>query len=513
MSASEDDHPIDLTHALEQFSREMDASGLLDGTDDELISDKDVQNKPADWESVGLLSSWEKFQVVLRNAQYHFMAGLRRESVDMESLDDAEHHIIPESAAASVKQSSTASVDAAAGIRCPGHAKVSFNAGKSTAAEGDKKDASNSVAEHGKVGGSTESVDDANNNDDDDDDDDEDEDDEEEEEWESIGRLPTLDQLHYTLRNATLPKIMNPSDLLAKYRPQAGSELWQNLTNFSSKDKRSEEITHSELGADEFSRLCLEDGITEEEKAISFNEEGLTGCAHYFRNCKTACSTCGKFYMCQICHDDAEQHEMDRTKTTRMLCLSCKKPQPAARECHFCHEVMGDYYCSKCKLWSDDPDKPIYHCDKCGICRVGRGIGIDVFHCDTCGICMSLVVENNHRCIEQAANSGCPICLDNLFSSTKPVVFMPCGHPIHSECFNEYSKRFYRCPLCSKSILNTSALFRMIDEEVRSEVLPPELEDQDVYIVCQDCRLKSRTKFHLAGLKCDTCGSYNTARL
>ncbi|GMM51823.1 hypothetical protein DASB73_027860 [Starmerella bacillaris] len=481
MSVDHEDEYLDLTHALEAFNRQMNETGLSDCSDDD--TEAENNGKSADWESIGLLPSWEKFQVVFQNAQYHFMAGLRRpglsESEGAENEADLKDEDLNDSYCNPADLKSL---------------QISKN---DTESDDEYEDPSN---------------------------------DEDEEEWEQIGRLPTLNQLQYTLKNASsmfstnskesgyaipLPKMMSPSDIFAKYKNQSSSNLWQNITqNLQFTSLLGEDVHESPIPeTDEFKALCSEEGITEEEKLISFNEQGMTGCPHYYRNCKSACSVCNKFYMCQVCHDDNEMHEMDRTKTTRMLCLNCKKPQPAARECYFCKEIMGDYYCSKCKLWSDDPDKPIYHCDKCGICRVGRGIGIDVFHCDKCGICMSLVVENMHKCIERAANSGCPICLDDLFSSTKPVVFMPCGHPIHSECFNEYSKRFYRCPLCSKSILNTSALFRMIDEEVRSEVLPPELENQDVYIVCQDCRLKSRTKFHLAGLKCDTCGSYNTFKL
>ena len=35
----------------------------------------------------------------------------------------------------------------------------------------------------------------------------------------------------------------------------------------------------------------------------------------------------------------------------------------------------------KCKLWDDDPHKSIYHCNDCGICRIGKGLGKDFFHC------------------------------------------------------------------------------------------------------------------------------------
>jgi hypothetical protein len=34
---------------------------------------------------------------------------------------------------------------------------------------------------------------------------------------------------------------------------------------------------------------------------------------------------------------------------------------------------LGQYYCNICHLWSDNPQKSIYHCADCGICRVGKG--------------------------------------------------------------------------------------------------------------------------------------------
>ena len=42
---------------------------------------------------------------------------------------------------------------------------------------------------------------------------------------------------------------------------------------------------------------------------------------------------------------------------------------------------MGSANGGKCKLWDDDPEKKIYHCDDCGICRIGAGLGKDFFHC------------------------------------------------------------------------------------------------------------------------------------
>lgn len=64
-----------------------------------------------------------------------------------------------------------------------------------------------------------------------------------------------------------------------------------------------------------------------------------------------------------------------------MLCMFCNTRQPAAQNCANpdCAKRMALYYCGKCKLWDDDPNKHIYHCVDCGICRIGHGLGKDFF--------------------------------------------------------------------------------------------------------------------------------------
>lgn len=501
MADSTDSIYIDLTRAVHEFS-----FGPSDYSDDSEPESSEFD----DWDSIGLLPSWQRLQITVRNASYSFIAGLKKDR----NGDAAEP-----SAPTAVDNPGNETVD--------GKPHSDFDKSDTTTANEptSNRDSENSQYQSGEA-----SLDRA-----------EDEYDEDElsqddsDVMEEIGRLPNFAHLHLTLRNASeilsptifgnveapsFPKFLSPADLLAKWGGpiNSGTAGWQAfMQNLQLPAFLAEEPTDDEEPLDledpAIAALCSTSGLTADDFQIGYNEEGLTGCAHYLRSCKTECATCHKFYMCQLCHDEVNLHQMDRRATPRMLCLSCQHTQPPRRTCAFCKEVMGDYYCSECKLWNDDPDKPIYHCDKCGICRVGQGLGIDVFHCDTCAICLNLTMQDNHRCIEQAARSNCPICLEDLFLSQKPTVFMPCGHPIHRECFNEYSKRYYRCPICSKSILNTSALFRMIDEEVRCEVLPPELANKLVKIVCRDCRLKSQTKYHLAGLKCETCGSYNTARI
>lgn len=107
----------------------------------------------------------------------------------------------------------------------------------------------------------------------------------------------------------------------------------------------------------------------------------VLGCQHYKRNVKLQCYTCKKWYTCRFCHDQTEDHALERRKTENMLCMLCKLPQPAAEWCTGCGEQAASYFCAVCKLWDNDSSKSIYHCHDCGICRIGQGIGKDFYHC------------------------------------------------------------------------------------------------------------------------------------
>ena len=113
---------------------------------------------------------------------------------------------------------------------------------------------------------------------------------------------------------------------------------------------------------------------------IDDNAKSL-GCAHYKRNIKLQCSACFRWYTCRFCHDAVEDHMLNRRETKNMLCMLCGCAQPASEECALCSVRGAWYYCDVCKLWDDDPQKSIYHCNDCGICRVGQGLGKDFFHC------------------------------------------------------------------------------------------------------------------------------------
>lgn len=122
----------------------------------------------------------------------------------------------------------------------------------------------------------------------------------------------------------------------------------------------------------------------EDVEDIELDDEDFTpqlGCMHYKRNVRIQCADCEKWYTCRLCHDSVEDHTLRRRLTRHMLCMLCGHPQKASDTCVNCGESAAQYYCNICKLWSDDVNKPIYHCDECGICRVGHGLDKDFFHC------------------------------------------------------------------------------------------------------------------------------------
>ncbi|ETV94598.1 hypothetical protein H310_11860 [Aphanomyces invadans] len=242
-------------------------------------------------------------------------------------------------------------------------------------------------------------------------------------------------------------------------------------------------------------------------------EKGIKGCSHYQRKCKLFGKCCNKFYTCRFCHDEQEKHSFDRYATEKISCMECHTIQPVGHKCinDTCGVEFARYFCGECKFYDDDDTKDIYHCDKCRICRIGKGLGVDYFHCDKCNACMSITLKK-HKCVERSLESDCPICHVYMFTSTTPVMFLPCGHCMHVACYEDYTQTNYICPLCSKSLGDMRAYFARIDDLLAHEQMPAEYQDYRSQIYCSDCERKSETKFHFVYHKCqhDDCKSYNT---
>ncbi|KAL0459620.1 UNVERIFIED_CONTAM: E3 ubiquitin-protein ligase MIEL1 [Sesamum latifolium] len=199
----------------------------------------------------------------------------------------------------------------------------------------------------------------------------------------------------------------------------------------------------------------------------------LYGCEHYRRRCKIRAPCCSQIFTCRHCHNEAtsalsnpkERHEIVRHDVKQVVCAVCDTEQQVSNLCSNCGVKFGEYFCDICKFYDDDITKEQFHCNDCGICRVGGRENF--FHCPKCGSCYSIGLRDNHLCVEDSMKSHCPICYEFLFDSTKQTTILKCGHTMHVECYEEmFSQNQYRCPICSKSVLNMSRTWERLDQEI-----------------------------------------------
>lgn len=234
------------------------------------------------------------------------------------------------------------------------------------------------------------------------------------------------------------------------------------------------------------------------------------GCSHYERRCAYVSPCCNRVYPCRICHDDRENHKINRHAVNEIVCLLCNARQPVNRCCASCGVEFGRYFCSICRLY-DDKDKKQFHCDQCGICRVdGRE---NFFHCPTCDICLCIDLKNSHKCVEQVTHANCSVCLEDLHTSRESLSVLSCGHITHRKCFrNLLTSGIYACPLCCHTMVDMKSTWSSLDLEIANTPMPEEYKNKRVTILCRDCHKISSVAFHVIGLKCQKCSSYNTCR-
>jgi len=204
----------------------------------------------------------------------------------------------------------------------------------------------------------------------------------------------------------------------------------------------------------------------EDNSKIISSEDGdeevqRRGCKHYARGCSFVSPCCQKIFPCRLCHDEEiNDHTLDRHSVISIVCNKCTITQPVSNECTGCGEKFGNYFCSICRLY-DDNDKQQFHCDGCGICRVG---GRENFvHCDVCGFC--LPKNQPHKCVVNTSRNDCPVCLEDLHSSRISCHILSCGHLLHTTCYkNLWKYNIYRCPTCNASISNLSSHWERIKQ-------------------------------------------------
>ncbi|KAK6940925.1 RCHY1, zinc-ribbon [Dillenia turbinata] len=266
------------------------------------------------------------------------------------------------------------------------------------------------------------------------------------------------------------------------------------------------------------------------------------GCEHYRRRCKIRAPCCNQIFSCRHCHNEAtsllrdakERHELVRHDVRHVICAVCNTEQEVAQACSNCGVTMGEYFCGVCKFYDDDTTKQQFHCDDCGICRLvldkfltsiyelgdvktssTAGNVFSIFFsvvnsCKSTGSCYSVDLLDNHLCVENSMKNCCPICYEYLFDSVKVTTIMKCGHTMHRDCYAEMANQNqYRCPICSKSVINMSRTWQRLDDEIAGAIMPEEYR-YEVSILCNDCNDTSRVPFHIFGHKCSHCRSYNT---
>lgn len=192
---------------------------------------------------------------------------------------------------------------------------------------------------------------------------------------------------------------------------------------------------------EEHQQLALVEPGAEDLAAARDRGKGLYGCKHYRRRVMLIAPCCNEKFWCRHCHNEAkyqeesdwkQKHELDRKRITEVVCAMCSTRQAVSTYCSHCGVAFGAYACTKCPFYDDDLTKKTYHCDQCGICRVGGRENF--FHCFTCGSCYAEDLRNNHVCIERSMHQNCPVCFDFLFESVDPITVLKCGHTIHSKC-------------------------------------------------------------------------------
>jgi len=235
-------------------------------------------------------------------------------------------------------------------------------------------------------------------------------------------------------------------------------------------------------------------------------------CKHYQRKCSLVAPCCKKSYKCRICHDEVENHKLDRSSVRYIICVQCHLEQSVQTNCKDCGILFGKYSCLVCRLFDDNTDKGQFHCEGCGICRIG---GRDFFyHCPKCNMCISVQIKESHKCLADISRNNCPVCLEDIHTSRTQVHVPECGHLLHLSCLNGMLKHgSTSCPICNKSLLDMKEQWKMMDEEISNTIMPDAYLSYLVNVLCRDCHTESKVAFHVLGLKCHPCGSYNTARI
>ncbi|CAL5357581.1 unnamed protein product [Camellia sinensis] len=142
----------------------------------------------------------------------------------------------------------------------------------------------------------------------------------------------------------------------------------------------------------------------------------------------------------------------------------------------FCNQIFSCRHCHNASMSAMSNPKDRHELVRndvshviCAVCNTEQQITKKQFRCHDCGICRVGGRENFFHC----------------------------------------KKCVYRCPVCSKSVLNMSRTWERLEEEIQATAMPEEYHYK-VPILCNDCNSTSEAFFHIFGHKCSHCESYNT---
>lgn len=265
---------------------------------------------------------------------------------------------------------------------------------------------------------------------------------------------------------------------------------------------------------------------------LDYNIINSISCDHFDSRVKLYSRTTKLWYSCKNCYILATDQSLETL--SHFMCGKCKAVAPVGEKdsCFECENKYAEYCCLKCRIFENNEENVIYHCDFCKECKLGEGLGVDYNHCFDCNCCMPLEMFHNeqvsHKCIKNNLSSDCPICGVKLnehhskqtraFEASKDnwkVQFLiPCNHAIHETCLQLYlDNGQYKCPICQISIVDMEINFKLLDEEIHTCLLPMPYNTWRCVYKCNDCDTRGITNYHFLGIKCRSCYSFNTILL
>ena len=103
----------------------------------------------------------------------------------------------------------------------------------------------------------------------------------------------------------------------------------------------------------------------------------------------------------------------------------------------------------------------------------------------------------------------CPICYSTSLTLSRHRRYAA-GIPSIASASSYSQHGGYTCPLCNASVCDMRAAWLYLDEEIANTPMPTEYANSRVSMLCNDRHEQGETDFHALGLKCASCGSYNT---